>query len=274
MRPSSDRPACGQPAPAASASPGMPTSSRTAAFEAFVAPACARPALWRTALGAAFAAALWLAHRRRHPALRRPRRRVRHADRRAPLPGELRRARRRRPCSPPGCCRAAARRRCSDPAASGRAASALGVAVVAPRRDPVGRRAGAAGAARAAGHARGLGRPAAAGAAGDPRPVGGRGARLPRLPDAVARRPLPLGPRLVAAAGARSSARCTGTRPSSGRTPGIGVLIDHGDRPRPRRRHGRGPATSRRRSACISPTTSWRCSSSRCPRRSPASRSS
>ena len=108
----------------------MPRSSRTAAFEAFVAPACARPALWRTALGAAFAAALWLAHRRRHPALRRPRRRVRHADRRARSTWRASPGSRPGPCSPPGCCRAAARRRCSDPAASGRAASALGVAVV------------------------------------------------------------------------------------------------------------------------------------------------
>jgi membrane protease YdiL (CAAX protease family) len=38
----------------------MPAPPRPAAFEAFVAPARARPALWRTALGALVAAALWL----------------------------------------------------------------------------------------------------------------------------------------------------------------------------------------------------------------------
>ena len=174
-------------------------------------------------------------HRRRHPALRRPRRRVRHADRRAALPRELRRARGRDGARRP----AAAGPRPGDAVRTRR----LPGGRLLPRRR--GRRSSSRSRRaprwrcwrpRATGRARGLGRPAAAGAAGHPRPVGGRGARLPRLPDAVARRPLPLAPGLVAAAGRALRRCCTGTRPSSGRTPGSGCS-HHGDRPRPRRRH-------------------------------------
>ena len=208
--------------------------------------------------------------------LRRPRRRVRHADRRA------RSTSRASPGSPLG---VGARR----PAAAGprpgdadrarrlpaAAASALGVAVVAARRDPVRRRAG-----------RCWRRPS-----GRPRSRPGRpGCRwrcrrswcrraaeelafrgyLMQALAARFRSPLVwwLLPALLFGAAALEPGR------ARRRTPGSAVLVADGDRPRPRRRHRRGPATCRWRSACISPTTSWRCSSSRCRRRSPASRSS
>ena len=57
-------------------------------------------------------------------------------------------------------------------------------------------------------------------AAGAPRPDRRRGARLPRLPAAGPRRPLPLAAGLVAAPRGPLRRSCTGTRPSSARTPG------------------------------------------------------
>ena len=190
---------------------------RTERFEAFIAPARRRPGALALALGAGLAAASWLRTRRRPaPPRRRP------APRRAPILLYLasfaglaagvalaaRLLQRRAPGTLIG------------PGGFRPGAFALGVAVVAAARRRL--RAGPllARAARAADAARRLGGLAAAGAAGAPRAVRRRGGRLPRLPDAGPRRPLPLAARLVAAA--RGALRPAALEPGRARprTPG------------------------------------------------------
>ena len=191
--------------------------ARTARFEAFVAPARARPALWRLVAGSALAGAVWLAL---PPALllalrRRsggravlllylasfagadPRRRARGAAAASARAREPDRARR----LPAARLRARGR-----PSSRWWRPSRRRSLLLAP---PV-RQAALAD----------LGRMAAAGASGAPAADARGGAGVPRLPDAGARGALPLAPRLVAAPGGALRRSCTGTRRSSAATPG------------------------------------------------------